>query len=335
MGTSVVIGIIAAIIALVIYREYRNEKRYRKEREYQQQKRREKKLSPKVTKRPSGTSPRPSETSVSKPVAPHSPAPKKTVPSRTEKRTSTADQSVPLTQKPSIKEKHDTTQKKKTQTPGQKESLQPKPDLKSKPSVKKVSKPVETEKKSVKTERVAEKRTVQKTDTPQKTTAPESLEKHVPPKKTRQTEKKPAQPDLTAKTEKKTTPSPKQAQAETKSSADLPKGEYPDFNYTRLVEMGLSEEEALEFIQELIPQIDTQIPLIDEALQIPDFEKMERLTHSIKGSSTTIGTGGVSDLLVEYNTYLKTGDKVEVAQAYQEHLKRYFEKLKKQFPPKS
>jgi HPt (histidine-containing phosphotransfer) domain-containing protein len=119
-----------------------------------------------------------------------------------------------------------------------------------------------------------------------------------------------------------------------KPATELPKGEYPDFNYERLIEMGLSEEEALEFIQELIPQIAEQIPLIDDAMKIPDFHQMERLTHSIKGSSTTIGTGGVSDLLVEYNTYLKTGTELPVAEAYQEHLKRYFEKLKKQFPKK-
>jgi hypothetical protein len=112
---------------------------------------------------------------------------------------------------------------------------------------------------------------------------------------------------------------------------ELPKGEYPHFNYNRLLEMGLSEEEAQEFVQELIPQIGEQIPLIDEAMKIPDFHKMERLTHSIKGSSTNIGTGGVSDLLVDYNTYLKKGEEIRIAQAYQKHLKHYYQKLKEQF----
>jgi HPt (histidine-containing phosphotransfer) domain-containing protein len=130
------------------------------------------------------------------------------------------------------------------------------------------------------------------------------------------------------------TPKPSEVTEVTKAepAVTLPKGEYPEFNYQRLLEMGLSEKEAKEFIQELIPQIGDQIPLIDEAIKVPDFHKMERLTHSIKGSSTTIGTGGVSDLLVEFNTYLKEGENVQIAQAYQTHLKRYFEKLKKQFP---
>jgi len=145
-------------------------------------------------------------------------------------------------------------------------------------------------------------------------------------------------PPETSKPEPVTEKSVETAEAakkeEEEPSPELPKGEYPRFNYERLMEMGLSDEEAHEFIQELIPQIGEQIPLLDEALKIPDFHKMERLTHSIKGSSTTIGTGGVSDLLVDYNTYLKTGEEVPVAEAYQKHLKYYFEKLKKQFPKK-
>lgn len=122
---------------------------------------------------------------------------------------------------------------------------------------------------------------------------------------------------------------------EEKPSTELPKCEYPKFNYSRLMAMGLSEEEAHEFIWELIPQILEQIPLIEKAMEVPDFHKMERLTHSIKGSSTTIGTGGVSDLLVDYNTYLKTGEELVVAKEYQKHLKYYLQKLQEQFPKKS
>lgn len=107
--------------------------------------------------------------------------------------------------------------------------------------------------------------------------------------------------------------------------------DYPKFDHSRLIDMGLSQEEAKEFVKELIPQIGTQIPLIKEAMAIPDFHNMERLTHSIKGSSTTVGTGGVSDLLVDYNTYLKTGTELAIAEAYFEHLKHYYEELKEQY----
>ena len=112
---------------------------------------------------------------------------------------------------------------------------------------------------------------------------------------------------------------------------NLPSCKYPKFNYTRLLDMGLSEEEVLEFVQELIPQLKTQIPLIEEAFEKEDFHSMERLTHSIKGSSTTVGTGGISDLLVECNTYLKTGKELSIIRAYIDYLIQYTEELEKQF----
>ena len=112
---------------------------------------------------------------------------------------------------------------------------------------------------------------------------------------------------------------------------DLPECNYPKFNYARLLKMGLGEDEAVEFVKELIPQIKTQIPLIQEAIAASDFHNMERLTHSIKGSSTTVGSGGVSDLLVEFNTYLKTGKELPVAKTYLKHLEYYCEELEKEY----
>ena len=112
---------------------------------------------------------------------------------------------------------------------------------------------------------------------------------------------------------------------------DLPECKYPKFDYSRLLQMGLGEDEAVEFVKELIPQIKTQIPLIKEAIEASDFHNMERLTHSIKGSSTTVGSGGVSDLLVEFNTYLKTGKELPVAETYLKHLKHYCEELEKEY----
>ncbi len=116
-----------------------------------------------------------------------------------------------------------------------------------------------------------------------------------------------------------------------KENVPLPQANHPKFNHSRLVEMGLSDIEAKEFVSELIPQIETQIPLIKEAMLLPDFHQMERLTHNIKGSATNIGTGGVSDLLVEYNTYLKKGTNIAIAQAYLNHLQHYTNELKEQY----
>ena len=111
----------------------------------------------------------------------------------------------------------------------------------------------------------------------------------------------------------------------------LPEANYPRFDHSRLIDMGLSEEDAKEFVRELILQIQTQLPLIKEAIDISDFQRMEELTHSIKGSATNLGTGGIADLIIDYDTYLKTGTEPAIAEAYFEHLNHYYEKLKEQY----
>jgi len=123
-------------------------------------------------------------------------------------------------------------------------------------------------------------------------------------------------------------------EAEEKEKTSLQRlPEYPSFDHARLLEMGLSDTEAKEFVHELIPQIETQLPLIEKALQAdnPDFEAIEQLTHSIKGSSTNIGTGGIADLLTDYNTYLKSGNSTAQAKVYLKALYQELEKLKVQY----
>ena len=107
--------------------------------------------------------------------------------------------------------------------------------------------------------------------------------------------------------------------------------DYPKFDHSRLLDMGLSQEEAKEFVEELIPQIETQIPLIRKAMENSDFHTMEQLTHGLKGSSSSVGTGGISDLLADYNTYLKTGTERAISEAYLEQLNHYYEELKEQY----
>lgn len=88
--------------------------------------------------------------------------------------------------------------------------------------------------------------------------------------------------------------------------------------------MGLGESDAQEFVSDLINQIDEQLPKIADAIEAKDMENLERLTHSIKGSSTNIGVGGVADLLVEFNTYTKTKSNIDVINEYFKQLKVYF-----------
>ncbi len=112
---------------------------------------------------------------------------------------------------------------------------------------------------------------------------------------------------------------------------NLPKCQYPSFDYSRIMGLGLSEDDAIEFVKELIPQLKKQTPLIANAIKQEDFHAMEELTHSIKGSSTNIGTGGISDLLVEFNTYIKTGTDIPVLREYFKYLIHYTEELERKF----
>lgn len=115
------------------------------------------------------------------------------------------------------------------------------------------------------------------------------------------------------------------------STKELPKGEYPDFSNSRLLDMGLSQADADTFVKDLIEQIDDHIPQIEAARKDKAYEEIERLTHSLKGSATNLGSGGVADTLVDYNTYCKTGNDDDILLAYLEILKTYQTKLKEQF----
>jgi len=117
----------------------------------------------------------------------------------------------------------------------------------------------------------------------------------------------------------------------TETILELPKCQYPAFSHERLVGMGFSEAEAKEYVVELIAQIETETPLLKESIANSDFEKVEHITHSIKGSSSTIGNGGISDLIGEFNLYVQTGKEKKIAETYFKYMQKYYEELKAQY----
>jgi len=107
---------------------------------------------------------------------------------------------------------------------------------------------------------------------------------------------------------------------------------YPEFSNARAVEeLGLSQEEADLFMSELVAQIEEELPNLDAAVAANDVERVERVSHMLKGSSTNLGTGGVADVLVAFNTYCKTGRNIEVIQSHMQDLRFYLGQLKAQF----
>jgi HPt (histidine-containing phosphotransfer) domain-containing protein len=185
---------------------------------------------------------------------------------------------------------------------------------------------------SQRTQAPQEKKTVQPrpTATRPKTTAtpPRETAPTPPAAKPTQTRKKtPQAPVETPKVEKKQeTPTPPQAKP-AKTTIES----YPDFDNSRLLDMGLSQGDADAFVQELVEQIDEFIPKIEAAFQEGDYHQVERLSHSIKGSATNLGTGGVADQLIAFNTYCKTGKDKETIENYITGLKHYQAKLKAQY----
>ena len=120
---------------------------------------------------------------------------------------------------------------------------------------------------------------------------------------------------------------------EEKPQVILPKRDYPHFDNARAVEqLGLSQEEADMFITELIELIDTELSGLETAVHNEEYDIIENISHMIKGSATSLGSGGVADVLVDFNTYVKDEEpNIKVIHAHLDNLKHYLDELKKQF----
>ena len=107
---------------------------------------------------------------------------------------------------------------------------------------------------------------------------------------------------------------------------------YQVFDNTRTMEeFGLSKEEANDFIVDLIQQIEEEMPGLEEAVSANDVRKIEDISHMVKGSATNLGTGGIADVLVDFNTYMKTGSESSVVAGHMRNLRRALVELKEQF----
>ena len=108
--------------------------------------------------------------------------------------------------------------------------------------------------------------------------------------------------------------------------------DYLPFDNTRAMEeFGLPKEDADLFIVDLINQIEEEMPALQVAVEARDNKKIEDISHMIKGSATNLGTGGAADVLVDFNTYMKTGDDPVVIAAHMRNLNRALADLKEQF----
>ena len=107
---------------------------------------------------------------------------------------------------------------------------------------------------------------------------------------------------------------------------------YDTFDNTRTMEeFGLSREEANDFILDLIQQVKEELVNLESAVAVHDTKKIEDISHMIKGSATNLGTGGIADVLVDFNTYMKSANEPEVVAMHMRNLHRAYNELKSQF----
>lgn len=108
--------------------------------------------------------------------------------------------------------------------------------------------------------------------------------------------------------------------------------QYSAFDHSRTMEeFGLDADEAAEFIQELIKQVEDELPKLEEAVQAQDEKAIEDISHMIKGSATNLGSGGIADVLIDFNTYAKEGSDPVIIAKHMRHLHRALVELKQQF----
>ncbi len=116
---------------------------------------------------------------------------------------------------------------------------------------------------------------------------------------------------------------------------DIPTKQYPLYNNARAVEeMGLSQEDADAFVHDLIKAISGEISPIEEAILGCDYKSLEEIIHTISGSSSTLGTGGVSSALISFYTAVQHRDSWQKLYVHLQNVKYYLQELKDQVAAK-
>ena len=111
----------------------------------------------------------------------------------------------------------------------------------------------------------------------------------------------------------------------------IPTKEYPKYDNTRAVEeMGLTQEEADSFVHDLVKALESEMPRIEVAIKGSDYKAVEEIVHTITGSSSTLGSGGVSSALISFYTAVQHRDDFQKLYTHLQNVKYYLAELKEQ-----
>ena len=112
---------------------------------------------------------------------------------------------------------------------------------------------------------------------------------------------------------------------------EIPTKAYSKFDNARAVdEMGLTQEDADSFVHELVKAIESEVPRIEEAILSSDYKTIEEIVHTITGSSSTLGSGGVSSALISFYTSVQHRDNFQKMYVHLQNVKYYLNELKHQ-----
>jgi len=116
---------------------------------------------------------------------------------------------------------------------------------------------------------------------------------------------------------------------------DIPTKQYPKYDNSRAVdEMGLSQEEADSFVLDLIKAIEVEIPSIESAILKGDYKSIEEIVHTITGTASTLGSGGISSAFIAFYSSVQHRDGMQEEYIHLQNIKHYLNELKEDFESK-
>ena len=115
------------------------------------------------------------------------------------------------------------------------------------------------------------------------------------------------------------------------SHIEIPTKQYDIYDNSRAVdEMGLTQEEADSFVLDLVKAIQSEIPKIEASILKGDYKNVEEIVHTITGSSSTLGSGGVSSALISFYAAVQHRDRLDELYIHLQNIKYYIEELNEQ-----
>ena len=109
----------------------------------------------------------------------------------------------------------------------------------------------------------------------------------------------------------------------------IPTKQYPKYNNSRAVdEMGLSKEDADSFVLDLIKAVESEVPRMEDAIQSSEYKTLEEIVHTITGSSSTLGSGGISSAFISFYAAVQHHDSMQDLAVHLQNVKYYLNQLK-------